>query len=147
MEFTNLVTLDHDPTVRPDVVHDLEILPLPFGDNQFDEIHAYEVLEHTGKQGDWRFFFSQFAELHRILKPGGYFFGSVPCWNSIWAFGDPSHKRVISKASLTFLAQEAYAQVGQTSMTDFRDVWWLDFPMIWQEEEGDNFRFILEARK
>jgi hypothetical protein len=44
-EWTNLTTLDIDPEAKPDVVHDLNVLPYPFEDNQFTEIHAYEVLE------------------------------------------------------------------------------------------------------
>ena len=69
--FENVTTLDIDQGCEPDVVHDLNVMPLPFDDDSFDEIHAYECLEHTGKQGDWKFFFDQFSELHRLLKPGG----------------------------------------------------------------------------
>jgi len=77
-EWKELVTLDIDEDTNPDVVHDLNAMPYPFEDNTFDEIHAYEVLEHCGKQGDWRFFFDQFSELWRILKTGGYYCATVP---------------------------------------------------------------------
>lgn len=147
-EWHNLVTLDYSLDCNPDVVHDLEDLPYPFEDETFDEIHAYEVLEHTGNQGDWIFFFAQFSELHRILKPDGLIFGTVPAWNSVWAFGDPSHKRIISNASLTFLSQAEYEkQVGNTSMTDFRDVWTRDFLPLMIKYEGENMHFVLKAIK
>ncbi len=81
----NLVTLDINRDHRPDVVWDLNPLPLPFADNSFDEIHAYEVLEHTGVQGDYRFFFAQFSDFWRILKPGGVLIGTVPLPTSPWA--------------------------------------------------------------
>jgi hypothetical protein len=43
-EWTDLRTLDINPDHKPDVVHDLQDIPLPFPDETFDEIHAYEVL-------------------------------------------------------------------------------------------------------
>ena len=56
-QFQNLVTLDINPDCKPSVVADLNCwTDLPFKADTFDEIHAYEVLEHVGKQGDWRFF-------------------------------------------------------------------------------------------
>lgn len=144
----SLTTLDINPDCKPDIEHNLEVFPYPIADSTFDEVHAYEVLEHTGVQGDAHFFFQQFGELHRILKPDGFLFASVPMWNKIWAWGDPSHKRVISRASLTFLSQEAYTiQVGKTPMTDFRYIWKRDFPCVWVEEKGDSMHFVLEARK
>ena len=60
-EWSNLTTLDYNSDHNPDIVHDLCKFPLPFEDNVFDEIHAYEVLEHTGQQGDYKFFFEQFS--------------------------------------------------------------------------------------
>jgi hypothetical protein len=53
-EWTELVTIDHDPNCGADVVHDLEQYPWPFDDDTFDETHAYCVLEHLGRQGDYR---------------------------------------------------------------------------------------------
>lgn len=47
----DLTTLDIDPDAKPDVLWDLNTRPLPFFNNTFDEIHAYEVLEHVGQQG------------------------------------------------------------------------------------------------
>ena len=54
-EWDNLTTLDLNPDHKPDVVWDLNNIPLPFEDSAFDEIHAYNILEHVGRQGDYKF--------------------------------------------------------------------------------------------
>ena len=119
--WTNLVTLDMNADHKPDVVWNMEQIPLPFDDDSADEIHAYEVLEHMGRQGDWRFFLAQFEDFWRILKPGGLLFASTPHPTSPWAFGDPGHTRLIPVEATTFLSQEEYQkQVGVTPMTDYR---------------------------
>lgn len=116
-----LVTLDMSADCKPDVVHNLEQLPYPFKDNTFDEIHAYEVMEHMGKQGDWRFFFAQFDELARILKPNGLFVFTSPKATSPWLWGDPGHVRYIGPEAVTFLIRDQYEQqIGKTAMTDYR---------------------------
>lgn len=143
-----LTTLDMDPSVNPDVVHNLDVLPYPFADDEFDEIHAYEVMEHCGRQGDWRFFFAQFEEIYRILKPGGIFCATVPAWDSMWTWGDPGHTRVINDGSLVFLSQAAYVdQMGRTSMTDYRPYYKGDFRVTAAGTEKDSFAFVLEAIK
>lgn len=147
-EWTELVTLDWDASCKPDVVHDLNITPYPFADNTFDEIHAYEVLEHVGRQGDFRFFFRQFEEFWRILKPGGYFVATVPLWDSKWAWGDPGHTRVINDGSLVFLSQKEYElQVGKTAMTDYRHCYKADFEIMATVEQNEMFGFVLKAIK
>lgn len=146
-EWKGLLTLDYNEDHDPDVVHDLEIFPYPFKDNTFDEIHAYEVLEHTGTQGDYKFFFKQFEELYRIIKPDGRLYASVPRWNSMWAWGDPSHKRVLNEGSLVFLSQKQYEQVGKTAMSDFRNIYKADFELIYKNETTEQFWFILKAIK
>lgn len=146
-EWTALTTLDSDPVVSPDVVHDLDVLPYPFADDTFAEIHAYEVLEHCGRQGDWQFFFAQFAEFWRMLRPDGYFVATVPMWDSPWAWGDPGHRRVIARQSLIFLAQGEYAQCGDTAMTDYRPWWSGDFRTIAVDETEHMMAFVLQAVK
>jgi SAM-dependent methyltransferase len=150
-EWQNLITLDHNPDVNPTVEWDLNRIPLPFASEVFDEVHAYEVLEHCGFQGDFRFFFQQFADFWRILKPGGLFCASVPMWDSPWAWGDPSHTRVIPKEALIFLNQLEYqAQVDgerPTSMSDFRRWYQADFDCVAGKENEHQFQFVLKAVK
>jgi SAM-dependent methyltransferase len=149
-EWSRLVTLDNNPEHAPDVLHDLETLPYPFPDESFDEIHAYEVLEHTGAQGDARFFFEQFSELWRILRPGGFLAATCPSWRSMWAWGDPSHKRVLCSGSLVFLSQAEYVrQVGKTPMSDYRHLYRADFEAVPGAvvEDTERFWFVLEAIK
>lgn len=148
-DWQGLVTLDFYPECKPDILHDLEEFPYPFGDSTFDEIHAYDVLEHQGRQGDWRFFFRQWSEFYRIIRPGGHFMGICPHYTSPWAWGDPSHTRIVGIEQLTFLSQAQYReQVGKTAMTDFRRVWQGDFEIAWQHVTDDKQQmFILKAVK
>ena len=57
----DLVTMDMNPDCHPDIHGDIHRFPprlgiqtLPFADEEFDYIGAYDVLEHWGSQGDWR---------------------------------------------------------------------------------------------
>jgi len=146
--FENLTTLDINPNHGPDVVHDLCALPLPFDDDEFDEIHAYEVLEHTGAQGDYKFFFAQFSDFWRILKPDGKLFATVPRIGSPWLWGDPSHTRAFPKEYLLFLSQPQYdAEVGITPMSDFRYIFHADFDIVHVEENNDHLAFVIQAIK
>ena len=143
--FDNPTTLDYNSDHGTDVVWDLHNLPLPFDAESFDEIHAYEVLEHVGQQGDYKTFFNQFTEFHRLLKTGGFFMGICPSRHSAWAWGDPSHTRVLQKEHLHFLSQENYVkEVGVTPMSDFRFIYKVDFELTWVKEDEHKLKFILK---
>jgi hypothetical protein len=162
VEFRNLFTLDNNPDHKPDYLCDLRKTPRQrfvgrysstmeegiLGDNTFDEIHAYEVLEHIGQQGDYITFFAQFSEFWRILKPGGLFFATCPSVTSRWAWGDPSHTRVIQPETLVFLSQKEYTkQVGVTAMSDFRHIYTADFDVLMSHDDGEIHRFVMRAIK
>lgn len=66
------VNLDYRADVGADVVHDVNVLPLPFPDNSFSHIEADHVLEHLNSP------FAVMRELHRISEPGGTISIRVP---------------------------------------------------------------------
>ena len=145
IEFENPVTLDiQEPC---DVLWDLNDTALPFRDERFHEIHAYEVLEHVGTQGDVKFFFDQFRDFYRILKPGGYICISVPMWDSPWSFGDPGHTRVLPKEIFSFLNPEHYAQCERedSSSADYRPLLGdINFQPVGMEESEHQLAVILQ---
>lgn len=71
-------------------MHDWEVFPWPFEDNQFDEIELINVLEHLSDT------IKTMEELHRISKPGGTVTIRVPFWNSPDMYTDPTHKAFFS---------------------------------------------------
>lgn len=125
-----LTTIDMNPNCGADVVWDLEQRPLPFADGEFDEIHAYDCLEHWGRQGDWRAWFDEMGEYHRLLKPGGEFAAVVPVGGD--AFADPGHTRFFSLNHFSFLEQAWYDQQLKAGLqiTDYRWYWKKNFRVV-----------------
>jgi SAM-dependent methyltransferase len=148
----NLVTCDQNIACNPDVMCNLdaETWDAVFTkESQFDEVHAYEVLEHLGQQGYAKTFFSTFANIHRILKPNGYLFATVPSRFSPWLWGDPSHRRVILQESLIFLSQDEIRkrQIHGTPMSDFSALWTRDFRIVASTDNHQFHMFCLQAIK
>jgi SAM-dependent methyltransferase len=81
-----------------DVVHDLNNLPLPFGDGQFREILAKDVLEHLD-------YVPVLRELHRILAPGGLLHVVAPHFTSPAVWVDPTHRTAFSIDTLRFFTE------------------------------------------
>lgn len=69
---TGYVNVDFHSHVNIDVQHDLNSIPFPFMNEEFDFIYASHILEHLDKP------FVIMTELHRILKPGGRLHIKVP---------------------------------------------------------------------
>ncbi len=150
-EFQNLTTLDSDASCKPDLVFDMNN---PQSDwdwllksvaERFDEVHAYEVLEHIGRQGDAPGFFQFFWNLWGLLKPGGHLLATVPSRFSPWLWGDPGHTRAILPESLHFLDQTVYPGVAPQS--DYRWCYKGDFKIVRSEDDRTLHRFILQAVK
>jgi SAM-dependent methyltransferase len=91
------VNLDAAALPGVDVVHDLDVLPLPFEDGAFREIVCQDVLEHVDLVGVLR-------ECHRILAPGGAVHVRSPHFTSAAAHVDPTHRRAFSVETLDFFA-------------------------------------------
>ena len=150
-DWNNLVTLDINEACSPDIVCDLnqeQWFDHGGFESSFEEVHAYEVLEHLGRQGDITSFFSTFYNIWRILVPDGYLFATCPSRHSPWAWGDPGHTRIISPESLIFLDQGQYNfQLGKTAMSDYRAEWKGDFQCVSSTDDRTFHRFVLKAIK
>jgi SAM-dependent methyltransferase len=80
------VNLDISANVGADVVHNLDKTPWPFAADSFDEVHAYDVLEHVENV------VSALEEIHRISRPGAVLHATVPHFSSANAFTDVTHR-------------------------------------------------------
>lgn len=92
----NSVTIDVNPRSIADVIHDLNVTPYPFPDNEFDIVVAEHVLEHLDDV------LKIMEELHRILKPGGLLYVEVPHFSSCNTFTDPTHRHAFSSKSFDY---------------------------------------------
>jgi SAM-dependent methyltransferase len=71
-----------------ELVFDLEKIPYPLEDNQFEEVKIFDVLEHLDNP------LEVMNELHRIIKKGGLLSLRVAGWKSEHCWADITHKKV-----------------------------------------------------
>ncbi len=89
--------IDISPDAQADIIHDLNKLPWPLKDNEFDEIICNDILEHLDD------IIAGMREIHRIGKSGALVRIRVPHFSSATAFGDVTHKHSFSSQALDFL--------------------------------------------
>jgi len=118
---TGWVNLDSHPLPGVDVVHDVTTAPWPFDENSFDEILCQNVLEHVDYPKVLR-------EIHRVLKPGGKVFATVPHFTSPYAYADPTHIRYFALGVFHFFTKSSERPYYFDFEFDRIDRLYLEFP-------------------
>lgn len=90
------VNLDRTAASDPDVVHDLDVRPWPFADNRFEQVYAFDVIEHLADV------VATMEELHRVCRDGASIEITVPHFSSGNAFTDPTHRHFFSRFSFDY---------------------------------------------
>jgi len=82
--------------------------PLPFQDNFFDTISAFDLIEHIPRwerevSGEIQYpFINLMSEIYRILKPNGLFTAVTPAYPAGEVFQDPTHINYISIKTIDY---------------------------------------------
>ena len=87
--------IKHSPWV--DIAHDLDVLPYPFQDGEYDTVIALDVMEHTHLEIDvW------LNELWRIMAEGGTLILRLPAWDNPVSWRDPTHRKVFHEETFDY---------------------------------------------
>jgi SAM-dependent methyltransferase len=83
------ISLDLDPRgLRPPEGVCGSVLALPFAENSFEVVGAFDVVEHCDPEDH------ALAELRRVLRPGGRLLLSVPAYQWAWSDHDVANGHV-----------------------------------------------------
>jgi len=86
-------------------VADLNIEKIPFPNNFFDYITAFDFIEHVPRilyLNERRFpFIELMNEVYRTLKNGGIFYSFTPAFPKAPAWRDPTHVNIITDETFT----------------------------------------------
>lgn len=138
-------------------VSDLAIEPIPFADDMFDLVTAFDFLEHIPAVVYQQFpgaigqimvkrncMIELFNEIYRVLKDGGEFYMQTPCYRDDWdngmVFSDPTHCYIWTPGTVNHFSGDYFGQhddYGHTSK----------FKMVSQEFENGHVKLTLRAIK
>lgn len=105
--------------IRAGEAHDSKILtanlafdPIPFPDNYFDGVSAYDFFEHMPRVAiDYGSRCSKFPfielmnEIWRVLKPSGLLYSVTPAFPVEKAFRDPTHVNIITNKTHRYFTE------------------------------------------
>jgi len=94
------VGMDINPRTAADVIHDLDDLPYPFADSEFDEVIGRHVIEHVRDP------LAVMCELHRITRPHGIVKLVAPHWTNPDFATDLTHRNHLNSYSFRNLTDD-----------------------------------------
>ena len=104
--------LDKHKFKSVNVIHNLEVTPLPFDNDVFDEIFCSHVIEHISN------LIGLMKEFHRIIKSDGVITIIVPYWLNLQNQQDPTHVRNMNYYALDFLTKDRKFSEGNYLMNN-----------------------------
>jgi SAM-dependent methyltransferase len=141
---TDRADIHHDRTKHSDfidVVHDLDDLPWPFGDESVDELIAIDVFEHLHPREYAQPWWFWLDEAHRIVRPNGQLTMRLPAWDNPLSYRDPTHTRVFHHETF------AYWDPCTPVWRDFGRIYDLSGERFWHSvvtaRENNDIRFLL----
>jgi SAM-dependent methyltransferase len=96
----NCVNVDLVESTKPDIVHNLDVFPWPLPDDHFQEVWAYDVLEHLDN------LILVMEEIHRVCRSGAKVMVTLPHFSSANAFTDITHRHYFSINSFNYFTGE-----------------------------------------
>jgi SAM-dependent methyltransferase len=94
------IGMDVNPRTAADVIHDLDDLPYPFADDEFDEVIGRHVIEHVRDP------MAVMSELHRITRAGGLVKLVAPHWTNPDFATDLTHRNHLNSYSFRNLTDD-----------------------------------------
>ena len=94
------INVDIVSDTNPDVQHDLNQRPWPFPDDSFEEVLAFDVIEHLED------IVAVMNEIHRLCRHGAVVKITVPHFSCANAFTDPTHRHYFSWFSFHYFTGE-----------------------------------------
>lgn len=96
-----------------DLICDLDHIPYPFRDDQFDRVICQDVVEHLENIP------AVMAEIHRICRPGARVEIRTPHFTSFDGYTDPTHKHHLAARSFNFCL-EGFSLPGLKARCKYR---------------------------
>ncbi|WP_299755816.1 class I SAM-dependent methyltransferase [uncultured Pontibacter sp.] len=140
VDVVNGLQIEHDQFMQGDMTK-----PLPMAENSVDVVVCIDGIEHISKQFDFT------KEVHRILKPGGYFIVSTPNISSYhsrfrWLLTghhnkcktpldeqqpNPSHHiAMVSYPEMRYLLHSSNFRIDKIMTNQVKPVSWLYLPLV-----------------
>lgn len=94
------LNVDREPSVKPDLIHDLNVYPYPLPEGFFEEIHAYDVVEHLENLVLFM------REVWRLAQPKARVFITTPHFSCANAYTDPTHVRQLGYFSFDYFTAD-----------------------------------------
>jgi hypothetical protein len=116
MKLDGYLNVDASEFVEPDQVVDLQQLPWPYEDDEFQNIVAKDILEHLGN--DKHTLVDIIKEMYRVSENGAVWEVQVPHHRSDHAWDDPTHKRPITPGTFKLFNQKNIVEGMEIGRSD-----------------------------
>jgi SAM-dependent methyltransferase len=94
------IGIDRNPMTRADVLCDLDRIPYPFRESEFDEVRAIHVIEHVSDV------IASMEEFARLARPGGLIRIETPHYTDFSSFCDPTHRWHLNSFSFRYFGED-----------------------------------------
>lgn len=124
-----------------DVTWDLEIMPWPWQDGEFERVVALDVMEHLRIE-----VYQWLDEAWRILQPDGLFILRLPAWDHECSHRDPTHRIFFHPETFTFWDKRSEWHKNYGWYYYQKSNKWWKIESVESRDAGANWAYVLRKQ-